>query len=96
MWADLCTLLGHQDLVDCERFATQAAGAANHRELAEILNETMRSRTADEWIEVLHDAGIACAPVNDFAEALDDPATVFSKPAPADSRMGAAAYTRWQ
>lgn len=75
MWADLCKLLGQPDLIDDERFATQAARATNHRELAAILNDAMGSRTADEWIEVLDDAGIACAPVNDFAEALDDPAT---------------------
>ena len=75
MWADLCTLLGLGDLVDDERFATQAARAANHRELAELLNETLSTRTADEWIAALDDAGIACAPVNDFAAALDDPAT---------------------
>ena len=75
MWADLCKLLGQPDLIDDERFATQVARATNHRELAAILNHAMGSRTADEWIEVLDDAGIACAPVNDFAEALDDPAT---------------------
>ena len=75
MWADLCKLLGQQDLIDDERFATQATRATNHRELAAILNDAMRSRTADDWIEVLDDAGIACAPVNDVAEALDDPAT---------------------
>ena len=76
MWADLCALLGLGELVDDERFASQAARAANHRELAEILNESLGTRTAAEWIEVLDDAGIACAPVNDFAEALDDPATL--------------------
>ena len=75
MWADLCGLLGLEDLVGDERFSTQAARAANHRELSEILNETMRTRTADEWIAVLDEVGIACAPVNDFAEALADPAT---------------------
>ena len=75
MWVDLCGLLGLDDLVDDERFSSQAARAANHRELAEILNETMRTRTADEWIAVLDEVGIACAPVNDFAEALADPAT---------------------
>ena len=76
MWADLCGLLGHEELVADKRFASQAARAANHRELAEILNETLRTRTASEWIDVLDEAGIACAPVNDFAEALEDPATV--------------------
>ena len=76
MWADLCELLDLERLIDDERFSSQAARAANHRELAEILGETMRTRTADEWIAVLDEAGIACAPVNDFSEALADPATV--------------------
>lgn len=76
MWADLCELLDLEHLVDDERFSSQAARAANHRELAEILGETMRTRTADEWIALLDEAGIACAPVNDFSEALADPATV--------------------
>ena len=75
MWADLCGLLALEDLVDDDRFATQAARAANHRELASLLNQALSTRTADEWIAALDDAGIACAPVNDFAEALDDPAT---------------------
>ena len=76
MWADLCGMLGLERLVDDERFSTQSARAANHRELAAILEDAMRTRTADEWIAVLDGAGIACAPVNDFAEALADPATV--------------------
>lgn len=76
MWADLCKLLDLEHLIDDERFSSQAARAANHRELAEILGETMMTRTADEWIAVLDEAGIACAPVNDFSEALADPATI--------------------
>lgn len=76
MWADLCGMLSLERLVDDERFSTQSARAANHRELAAILDDAMRTRTADEWIAVLDGAGIACAPVNDFAEALADPATV--------------------
>ena len=76
MWADLCGMLDLEHLIDDERFSTQAARAANHRELAGILDQALRTRTADEWIAVLDDAGIACAPVNDFAEALADPATV--------------------
>ncbi|MEQ8715971.1 MAG: CoA transferase [Acidimicrobiales bacterium] len=76
MWADLCSLLSLEDLVDDERFATQAVRAANHRELAEILGAEFTARSADEWIAALDEAGIACAPVNDFAEALEDPTVV--------------------
>lgn len=33
----------------------------------------VRRRTRDEWITMLHDAGVPCGSVRDIGEAMDDP-----------------------
>ena len=38
-----------------------------------VLEPCLRSKTTSEWLEVLGKAGVPCGPVNDIAEALEDP-----------------------
>jgi crotonobetainyl-CoA:carnitine CoA-transferase CaiB-like acyl-CoA transferase len=72
-WVALCAALGRPELADDERFADFAARDRNRDELSELLDAAFTERTSAEWLEVLAEAGVPSAPVNDVASALEDP-----------------------
>jgi crotonobetainyl-CoA:carnitine CoA-transferase CaiB-like acyl-CoA transferase len=73
LFADLCRVLGIEEVARDERFASNADRVANRRELIPLLEEPLRDRSAAEWMEVLEKHQIPCAPVNTMAQALSDP-----------------------
>jgi crotonobetainyl-CoA:carnitine CoA-transferase CaiB-like acyl-CoA transferase len=75
-WVRLVDALGQPDLADDPRFASYDARRRNHAELQDILDSLLTTRTTGEWIDLLVDAGVPCAPVNDVAAALDEPQTL--------------------
>lgn len=73
LFARLCQLLSHQELIDDPRFSTQPQRMENVRELAAILEAETAARTTQEWLETLTEAGIPCGPIYNVAEMLEDP-----------------------
>jgi crotonobetainyl-CoA:carnitine CoA-transferase CaiB-like acyl-CoA transferase len=72
-WQRLCQAFGHPELATDPRFATFAARGENRGSLLEILDGIFVERDTDEWVDVLGDAGVPVAPVNDVGAALEDP-----------------------
>lgn len=70
LWSLLCEVLNRPDLLRDPRFADNAARMKNRVDLIEALEETLSSRTADEWIGALLAAGVPAAPIYTYAEAL--------------------------
>ena len=75
-WEALCGALGKQELASDERFADFAARDRNRDELLRILDAAFAEQISSEWLDVLAEAGVPCAPVNDVAAALEDPQTL--------------------
>lgn len=75
-WSLLCKALDDADLEKDPRFHTLDARNCNRRELMDILKERFSSRTSREWLEILSESGIPCAPINDLQAALNDPTTL--------------------
>lgn len=74
LWRGLCKALDRPDLVEDPRFETNADRVKHMAELEAELEETLRTRTTDEWIDVLvEDAGIPAGPVFDVEDALTNP-----------------------
>lgn len=73
IWAEFCTAIDRTDLRDDPRFARNEDRLRARQALVEILDDVFGQRTKLEWLERLSAAGIPCAPVNDVAEAIDDP-----------------------
>jgi crotonobetainyl-CoA:carnitine CoA-transferase CaiB-like acyl-CoA transferase len=72
-WERLCEAIGCAALATDPRFA-DFAGRHRHRdELVAELRETFRTRTTDQWLEILSAAGVPNARVNEVAEALAEP-----------------------
>ncbi len=71
-WELLCDRLGRTDLAGLAEFRDMAARRLNRDSLTEILDKEFSRRTSAQWIERL--AGtVPCGPVNDMAQALDNP-----------------------
>lgn len=73
-WAALCTeFLGRPELAGDPRFVTGSARVAHREELDAVITERCARSGAEELLEELEAAGIACAGVNDVAAFLDHP-----------------------
>ncbi len=72
-WPPFCAVLGRPDLADDPRFRTLRDRLANRDALIPILEECFLQRTAAEWVEALHAAGIPAERINTVEEALKEP-----------------------
>jgi crotonobetainyl-CoA:carnitine CoA-transferase CaiB-like acyl-CoA transferase len=68
-----CAAIGHPDLIADPRFDSIAARIEHRKELLAVLEEIFRGREAAHWIDVLTEADVPVAPVNDIRSALEDP-----------------------
>ena len=67
-WRNLCAALGREDLA-----GAQGAGGSVRSEIFEFLQRTFRTKTRDEWFELLQDKDISVGKVYTLEEALADP-----------------------
>ena len=73
LWEKLCNLLGRPELVKDPRFDTNSKRTGNVKELTPILNDIFVTKTISEWIKLLEDAGLPCAPINTVDKVVNDP-----------------------
>ena len=75
-WSEFCRALGLDALEKDPRFATAMGGRREHaRELIDILDRTMATRTRDEWVQRFEQLRVtfAYSPVQDYHDVLRDP-----------------------
>src|SRR5215469_2013910 len=63
----LCDALDLPHLPDDPRFANNNDRERNRDVLRSLLVERLRTRTADEWFQIITAAGVACGPINTVA-----------------------------
>jgi crotonobetainyl-CoA:carnitine CoA-transferase CaiB-like acyl-CoA transferase len=71
-WPALCDLVDRTDWVSDPRFTSFADRLANRDALTELLDEVLEQRATAEWLSRFA-GSVPAAPVNDIAEALDNP-----------------------
>jgi crotonobetainyl-CoA:carnitine CoA-transferase CaiB-like acyl-CoA transferase len=71
-FAELCEVVGRPELAEDERFATNPDRVANREALIPELQEELRKRPADAWVEDIRAAGIPSGPVNTLADVFAD------------------------
>src|SRR5215211_1577570 len=69
---NLCRAIGRPELASDGRFASNPARVANREELVAILDEEFSKKSADEWTEVIKEAGVPIGPVNPLADVFSD------------------------
>ncbi|MCC7162129.1 MAG: CoA transferase [Anaerolineae bacterium] len=72
-WGRLCEALGASELKEDARFLTNTARRQNIPALETELSARFKTRTTDEWLEILRDHEIPCAPIQTIAQAASDP-----------------------
>jgi len=70
LWLTFLQVLGRPELQDDPRYATNAARVLNRIALIEDLAPTFLTRTRQQWIDALLDAGVPAAPILDYGEAV--------------------------
>ncbi|MCB0997160.1 MAG: CoA transferase [Acidimicrobiales bacterium] len=75
-WADVCTLLGRDDLLADDRYVDMTSRAANSSTLVIELESAFASRPLDDWRPLLDAARVPWGPYQRVDELLEDPAVV--------------------
>jgi crotonobetainyl-CoA:carnitine CoA-transferase CaiB-like acyl-CoA transferase len=73
LWEAVCEVVERHELLQDDRFKTTSDRAENQAELTSILEPIFLTKSARTWLEAFRNAGVPCAPINDYAAALDDP-----------------------
>jgi CoA:oxalate CoA-transferase len=69
----LCKVLGRGDLAADPRFADRKLRFDNGDALQAEITKTLRARSAEEWEQILNDAGVAAGAVRDLPDAIAHP-----------------------
>jgi len=73
IWPRLCDILNRPEWVEDARFADRASRSANAETVEEDLAQWFASRTTEEAVNAMSEAGIPCSPVNDVPQAAMSP-----------------------
>jgi succinate---hydroxymethylglutarate CoA-transferase len=71
----LCERLRCFDLLDDERFATNAQRVENRLLMDDILDAKFKAKSSEEWLKVLDGSGLAFGSVNTIQKAFEHPQT---------------------
>ena len=73
LWQQVCEIAGTQELLADARFSSPTQRAAHQEVLRDLLELEFVKHTTHEWLGRFAPAGVPCAPINGYAEALADP-----------------------
>ena len=85
MWSNFCRAVDAEHLLQAEAYATFQDRSRNKAALTRDIEAAIADITVEELIERLNPVGVPCGPVNDIAEAYENPQAKFlkmTKPAP--------------
>jgi crotonobetainyl-CoA:carnitine CoA-transferase CaiB-like acyl-CoA transferase len=68
-----CEAAGKVEWASDPRFSRNTPRVANREILIPMMETITRTRTTSDWIEALGPLGVPCGPINDIAQAFDDP-----------------------
>jgi formyl-CoA transferase len=75
-WRTLCGVIDREDLVNDPRYSTNSERIRHLAALTEELNSVFAERDAAEWLALLAEAGLPCAPINTVPEAFKLPQAI--------------------
>ena len=77
-WQALSDAVGHPEWKEDERFTNGALRDLNADERLQITQEALLTKSSDEWLKILDDAGVPCAPVLKRKDMIHHPQVVAS------------------
>lgn len=76
LWRAVAEVAGTTELIEDARFASPTLRATNQEVLRDLLEIAFMRAPAPHWLKLLREAGVPCAPINGYEEALNDPQAV--------------------
>lgn len=77
-WEAFCRAVNHEQWLEDERFKTPGGRDRFADERLELMQSVLQTKSAAEWLEILEDAGVPCAPVLKRHEAIQHPQVIAS------------------
>ena len=71
-----CRVAALPDVAADARFVTNAGRVQHHDALQPVIATALSTKTADDWVDLLRQAGVPCGAVRSVGEALTDPQTL--------------------
>ena len=68
LFVKLAQAMGHKEWCTDPRFSDGRKRSANREALAATMQPVLRTRTRQDWLGIIGEAGVPCAPVNNIAE----------------------------
>lgn len=72
LWRAVCRVLDLPELAEDPRFASTSLRAQNQQALVELLEARFADMSAADLLALFRGAGVPCAPINSYSEALAD------------------------
>ncbi len=69
----MCAAAGASEIAVQEKYATNSGRVKNRDALKAVLADVFARKTAQDWLDILEEAGVPCGPVNDIGAALNHP-----------------------
>lgn len=76
LWANFCRAIDIEPLCKDDRFSTNPLRNENYDALRPILAKIMKTRTTQEWQDILDNAGVPNGPINTVDKVVADPQVV--------------------
>ncbi len=73
LYQRLCNAIDHPEWAEDIRFLTNPDRVKNRDVLESMIQKVIGTRMANEWFEIISDAGVPCGPVNSIDETFQDP-----------------------
>ena len=78
-WENLCKTLGHEEWLTDPRFDSPAKRVENQSQIWAMIEEIFATKGRDEWVKILTDGDVPCAPLNTEEELINDPQVAIRK-----------------
>ena len=73
LWKKFCAVTDLSDIADDPKFATNPKRVENRDEVVEIVSKKINTKTMQEWLDILNDAGVPCGPIYTVDQIFKDP-----------------------
>jgi crotonobetainyl-CoA:carnitine CoA-transferase CaiB-like acyl-CoA transferase len=72
LWKKFCQIVGLENIIDDPRFDTNAKRVEYREEVTKIIGDLFKTKSANEWLEILKEAGLPCGPIYNIEEVFSD------------------------
>jgi len=73
LWKEFCDVINRNDLIGNPKFESNKLRTENYQELHEILTAEFKKKARSQWLSILDEHGIPCAPINKISNVIMDP-----------------------